>query len=79
MSLKRVYLAGLRLEIKYLWTQKAATVRRRTCSTHILLRGLASSILSVMTAGSVLFPGTSSSLVCLRICIVVRNAGLGEC
>ena len=80
MSLKRVYLAGLRLEIKYLWTQKAATVRCRTCSTHILLRGLATSILSVMTAGSGLFPSTSSSsLGCLRICIVVRNAGLGEC
>lgn len=76
MLLKRIDLACLWLEVKYFRTQKAAAMRRCACSTHLLLL-LTTTIVSVVTASSVLLAHTD--LVCLRICIVVRDAGLGEC
>lgn len=77
MLLKRVDLACLWLEVKYFRTQKAATMRSCAWSAYLLLLLLTTTIMSVVTASSMLFACTD--LVCLRICIVVRDAGLGEC
>ena len=87
MSLKRVDLARLRLEVKHFRSQEA-TVRGCVWTTHVLLllrlclSMLRAALVSVVATGALLLArttaGTAISLVCLRICIVVRGASLGE-
>ena len=72
VGLKWIYLASLWLEVEYFRSQEAA-VCRCTSATHILL---ATCHLTVVTASTVL--ASYAALVCLRICIVVCGAGLGE-
>ena len=73
VGLKWIYLASLWLEVEYFRSQEAAMCRC-TSATYILLT---TCYLSVLTTSAVLF-ASCTALVWLRICIVVRGAGLGK-
>lgn len=83
MSLKRVNLTCLWLEVEHFGSQESA-MSRCVCTTYVLLLlrlclGMLRAALVTVVATGALLLARAICLVCLRICIVVRGASLGEC